>query len=97
MKAEPQIYEYMVDIFEWEHDHCHKHICIDMCEEWSHMCIYIWICIDYVYRELSYIHMCIMIYIEHKANKIQDCKNLSFMWNTNTLHVEIYMNRLRHG
>jgi hypothetical protein len=33
MKAEPQIYEYMMDIFEWEHDHCLKHICIDMCEE----------------------------------------------------------------
>ena len=38
--------------------------------------VYIWICIDCVYRESSYIHMCIMIYIEHKANKIQDCKNL---------------------
>src|ERR1041385_5430766 len=38
--------------------------------------VYIWICIDCVYRESSYIHMCIMIYIEHMANKIQDCKNL---------------------
>ena len=33
MKAKPQIYEYMMDIFEWEHDHCLKHICIDMYEE----------------------------------------------------------------
>ena len=47
-KSEPQIYEYMMDIFEWEHDHCLKHICIDMCEEWSHMYISMdmhWLCI----------------------------------------------------
>ena len=76
MKSKPQIYESMMDIFEWEHDHCLKHVCIDMCEERSR--IYIRTCIDCVYGELSHIHVCIMIYIEreHKADKTQDYKNL---------------------
>ena len=29
-----------------------------------------------VYRETSHIHVCIMIYMEHKADKMQDYKNL---------------------
>ena len=68
MKAEPKIYEYMMDIFEWEHDHYLKHMCFDMCEEWSHKYIYGHALVG-VYGELYHIHMCIMIYIEHKADK----------------------------
>ena len=47
--------------FEWEHYHCLKHICIDMCEEWSR--IYIWTCIgSCIYRVVSYTCMHYDIY-----------------------------------
>ena len=46
-----------------------------MCKEWSHMYIYGHALVG-VYGELSHTHMHIMIYIGHKANKMQDYKNL---------------------
>ena len=60
MKIGPQIYGHLMDIFEWEHDHFLRHVCIDMCEEWSHIYIDMhW----FVYIENRLIYICALWYI----------------------------------